>query len=92
MARRHRNRKVDSGMSGLQLFVLLIGIIFGLFLLLRANPELASRLPPEVQRVIDSIELPNEIQIPTGTQTMPSLRYNHYAWHTGENIWLSSRT
>jgi hypothetical protein len=57
----------------LQVLVLIVILIIGLFLVLRANPELASRLPPDMQRVIDSIDIPREIRIPTGMWAMPSV-------------------
>lgn len=68
MARRRRNRAGGQG-----LLLLILGLI-GVFLLLRSDPALASKLPTEARKIIESIKLPSgipNIQLPTG---IPSIQ------------------
>jgi len=65
MTKRRRSSKTSSGGWGLLLVVALIGAFF----LLRSDPALASKLPPQVDTAIKSVPLPTgipNIQVPTG--------------------------
>jgi hypothetical protein len=67
MSRHRRRRKGVSG--GLGTLLLIAGAVIGAFFLIRSNPALASKLPPEARKFVDSVKVPTgipEIQIPTG--------------------------
>jgi hypothetical protein len=79
--RRHRSRKSTSGGLG---FLVIVAVIAA-FLLLRSNPALASKLPPEARKVVDSIKLPTGIpafQIPTGIPAIQLPGNSHYGAQT----------
>ncbi len=66
----HRHRRARFGGTGL----LLVGALIGGFFLLRSNPALAAKLPPEARKAIDSVKLPTampQIKLPTG---LPSIQ------------------
>lgn len=77
MTKRHRgnrsgrkSQRARFGGTGL----LLVAALIGGFFLLRSNPALAARLPPEARKAIDSVKLPTsipQIKLPTG---MPSIQ------------------
>jgi hypothetical protein len=95
MARRHRghrsgHRSRRGGFGGLAL--LLIAALIGGFFLVRSNPALAAKLPPEVRKAIDSVKVPTSIpqlQLPTG---LPSIQLPGTAQPAAGPAQLGSQT
>ncbi len=57
MTKRRRSSSASSGGLGL----LIIAVLIGGFLLLRVDPALAAKLPPQVRTLVDSVPLPTSI-------------------------------
>lgn len=65
MTKRRRSQKASSG----GLVLLVIAALVAAFLVLRNNPALASKLPPQVDTAIRNVQIPTgvpDIQLPTG--------------------------
>ena len=67
MTKRRSSKRLSNAGIGLAIVAALVGS----FLLLRSDPALASKLPPQVSKAIKSVPLPTgipRVQVPTGLQ------------------------